>query len=167
MARTRLFVFAALLCLPPAFPARADAPGEARRVLQSAYAAMDAGLGRKDTEAAFTFYAPACVFVTRGGKQRTLENEQDSIMAVIDTLQTVRSDTRIITLTLAGDGATVTASHHITATGIGRKTHRPARLDSYETRREFWEKGDEGWRVKRSRALTERLTFNGKRVPDK
>lgn len=128
---------------------------------------MDAGLGRKDTEAAFAFYAPDCVFVTRRGKQRTLENEQDGIMAVVDTLRTVKSETRIATLTLVGDGATVTTSQHITATGIGRKTHHPARLDSTETRREFWMKGEEGWRVKRSRALTERLTFNGKRVPDK
>jgi hypothetical protein len=147
--------------------ARADTVAQVKKSLQVSYNKAASAFGHKDADGAMAMYDPDCTIYTTTGESADLLAVRDVLEKMIDVFQKTSETTHITKCTVENhdgvESAKVMVSDVKNAVIFSPQGKR-FNLKDVITRRDYWEKTDDGWKIKQSRVLSDIGSVNGKRV---
>ena len=149
--------------------ARADTAAGVRKSLQSLYGKSAQAFQHKDADAACAMYDPDCTIYTQNGDAAGLVAVRDILGKMLDVFQKVSESTTIRSCTIASkDGVESAKVSVVDVKNAVIFTPQGKRLAVRDviTRRDYWEKTEDGWKIKQSRILSDTGSINGKKVKD-
>jgi ketosteroid isomerase-like protein len=143
---------------------RADATSEARKAIQTLYNKQNAAAAKKDVEGVLANRTPDFEAIAVNGQKLTMDQVRQNIEQLLAVAQSIKATTAIKSFRLKGNNATVTTREHAEFVTTNPQTSTPAKVVIDGTSQDTWIKSGKGWQIKRSKALTEKMTVNGKAV---
>lgn len=167
MVRATLRAAAALFVLTfLTAAANADAAADARKAIQAAYTSENAATAKKDAKGALAAYASDYEQTSSKGTKINMAQIRQLVPQVFAMATTIKDKTTIQKFAMKGSSkAIVTAKRQTEMTMVNPQTQKPAKAAMDAVTEDIWVKGAKGWQIKRSKALSEKQTLDGKPIP--
>lgn len=148
-------------------PAHADSVAAVKKTLQTLYNQSAAAFVRKDADGVYDMYDPDCTVYSTKGEQVSLVDLRDVTGKLLNIFQKMTETEHIKSMTLGNTDGTQNAKvllsyvmHAVIFTPQGKRIT----TSDVMVRRDYWEKTDDGWKIKQSRILSDVTSLNGKHV---
>lgn len=145
----------------------ADSVVSVRKSLQTIYNKSSIALKQKDADGACDMYDPDCTIYTSTGETADVNSMRDALGQVLGIFQKMSDSTLIKSCTIANTDGTESAKvtildvkNAVIFTPKGKRLL----LKDIIARRDYWEKTDDGWKIKQSRVLSDNGYINGKHL---
>lgn len=166
MIRKRLVMVAAVVTAGALLPvARAVAPAEVQRALQTDYNDRDGAVARKDIERTLAHYAPDFAGISTGGKTHDLKEERADFLKTFRLpakSSVTKSLIQKVTLGKAGTEAVVSVHRQGILLFANPQTHLNDVLVLDGAYQDTWAKRGRTWLLTREQASSLKATMNGK-----
>jgi len=145
----------------------AESVATVRKSLQSTYNKSTQAYQRKDADAACEMYDPDCTIYVQNGDSAGLVSVRDMLGKMMDLFQKISETTNIKSCSIANKDGVESARVSVTDIKyavIFTPHGKRLAVKDVMARRDYWEKTDDGWKIKQSRILSDVGTVNGKRI---
>jgi hypothetical protein len=157
----------ALLALPFAAQAFADAAADTKKEIQKLYMKRDAAAQKKDVNGALSAYSPDFVYIAKDGQKGGLKVLKKKLIPLFALMQSVKATTAVQSFALKGKDATATVKEHLEMLVVNPNTQVPQKFVADAVSEDLWTKTGQGWLQKRSKTKTEKASLDGKSIDDK
>ena len=140
-------------------PAFAETKSTIQPIIQTSYDRINAAFVRKDIKAATAYFTPDYVSINQKGETQTLaefRTHYDNLFTRFN-ISLTSNKTTIKSLTIKPEGIDVAIAQRTEGTVAGFN-----KIIINQTSNNTWLKTPQGWRLKQSKILTNKTTFNGK-----
>jgi hypothetical protein len=145
----------------------ADSVAAVKKSLQTLYHQSSQAFGHKDADGACAMYDPDCTIYTSTGDTAGLDSVRDLLGKILGVFQKVSETITVKSCSVASSDGTESAKiglSDIRTEVIFSPQGKKYLVKDVMTRRDYWEKGDDGWKIKQSRILSDIPYINGKRA---
>jgi ketosteroid isomerase-like protein len=134
----------------------------ARASVQSTYNKINAAFSKKDITTATSYFTPDYVSINAKGERTDLAGFRQYYTSLFGrfNIDLTANKTTIKQFAVKDNGAEVFTEQYTEG-----KVALINKVIIYQTARSIWKNTPEGWRLKESKILSNRTTFNGKIVP--
>ena len=146
----------AIVTIHPVF---AETKSTIQPIIQTSYDRINAAFVRKDIKAATAYFTPDYTSINEKGETQTLaefRTHYDNLFTRFN-ISLTSNKTTIKSLTIKPEGIDVAISQRTEGTIAGFN-----KIIINQTSTNTWLKTPQGWRLKQSKILTNKTTFNGK-----
>ena len=133
-----------------------NAAQQSEKQVRAAYAEMDQAMIAKDVQKGMSNYAPDAVVMDAKNKPMSLSALQSGLQMLFSAATSVQSTTTVSSVEAKGQGITASTSSKVTL------TNAQGTIESTSTSRDYWEKVNGTWKIKRSRVLSDQTLLNGR-----
>ncbi len=140
-------------------PGTAGTNSKIQPIIQTSYDRINAAFLRKDIQGATALFAPDYVNISPEGEKKNLAEFREHYNNLFNrfNIKLTSNKTTIKNIDLNSTGADVAIEQKTEGTIAGFN-----KIVINQTSRNLWLKTPEGWRLKESKILTNKTTFNGK-----
>ncbi len=140
-------------------PARAETKATIQPAIQTSYNKINAAFVRKDVKAATAYFTPDYISINAKGEQKNLEEFRTHYSGLLNrfNIKLTSNKATIENIVVNPDGIDVAIAQRTEGTIMGGN-----KIVINQKSRDLWQKTPQGWRLKQSKIVTEKTTFNGK-----
>jgi ketosteroid isomerase-like protein len=140
-------------------PGNAGTDSKIQPIIQTSYDRINAAFLRKDIQGATALFAPDYVSISPEGEKKTLAEFREHYNNLFTrfNIKLTSNKTTIKNIDLNSTGVDVAIEQKTEGTIAGFN-----KIVINQTSRNLWLKTPQGWRLKESKILTNKTTFNGK-----
>jgi len=147
--------------------AYADSTAAVRKSIQGDYNKSALAFGHKDVDGSVDMYDPDCSIYLQNGDAADIMAVRDVLGKMFEVFQKESESTSIKTCTVSTKDGVESAKAMVadvkSAVVFTPQGKRLAIRDVI-TRRDYWEKTDDGWKIKQSRIISDIGFVNGKKM---
>jgi hypothetical protein len=154
-----------LICTALPTIAQRDPNAAVRQAILQQYRRMETALAKKDINEAVKICLPNAQFKSKNMPTVNVEQWKQMAAQTLPSFQSLKISTRIDSLKVKGNEATVEISQIMEAKVNNPQTNKVSILRSEQKSRDIWMKSGPGWLLKLSDTYSEKSTLDGKLLP--
>ena len=144
------------ICVGPPACAAPKKASTTQQELQGIYNKINEAIAQKNVDGVFDFDTPDHTTTDTKGHVHEASDGRQELQDLMNLMDTAKGTSIIKSITSTDTDATVVVKDHFIFIISNRSTRRTAKIVGEDVSRDYWVKTDEGWRLKKTRILSDK-----------